>query len=92
MFLELFILFITLSFFVHYKRRQKLPPGPTSLPFLGTLDMLKGVNPGKLLNKKYYEFGDLYSILVGPFVFIIINDLQLTKEVFNMDIFSGKFP
>ena len=91
MFIELFILFLCLSWFIHYKRRQRLPPGPMSIPFLGTLDTLKSASPGKLLGEKYFQYGDMCSILMGPYVFIVINDLQLTKEMFNMDVFSGKF-
>ena len=91
MFLELLILFLTLSIIVHYLKLARHPPGPFSIPFLGTLDIVKGENNAdSLVSSKYHKYGDLYSLYLGPStIFVVINDLQLAKRLFSLDEFSG---
>ena len=86
MFVELFILAICLLFYSHYNKRKHLPPGPISVPFIGSL-----IGGGLKLNREeHYKYGDMYSIFLGPYTMIIINDLKRTKDLFNRDEFSGK--
>ena len=86
MFVELVILAFCLLFYSHYNKRKYLPPGPISMPLIGSL-----IRGGFKLNREeYYKYGDMYSIFFGPSTLIIINDLQRAKELFNKDEFSGK--
>ena len=90
MFVELFILFICLITYIHIRRRSALPPGPFSIPIFGTLHAFMGQGAGHLLHEKFFCYKEFYSVLVGPFVFIVINDFKLAKELFSRDEFSGK--
>ena len=86
MFAELFILAICLLFYSHYNKRKHLPPGPISVPFIGSL-ISKGF---KINREEFYKYGDMYSIFLGQSTLIIINDMKRTKDLFNRDEFSGK--
>ena len=91
MFVTFFVVFVTLSFVIHYLKVKRYPPGPFSVPFLGTVDLItQGNNANRLVNKDYHKYGDMYSLYFGPtFVFVVINDLQLAKQLFSKDDFSG---
>ena len=86
MFVELVILAFCLIFYSHYNKRKHLPPGPISVPFIGSL-----IGGGFKLNREeFYKYGDMCSIFLGPSTMIIINDLKRAKDLFNRDEFSGK--
>ena len=87
MFIELVILAFCLLFYSHYNKRKHLPPGPISLPFIGSL-----TGGFKLNREEFYKYGDMCSIFLGPSTMIIINDLKRAKDLFNRDEFSGKGP
>ena len=86
MFVELFILAICLLFYSHYNKRKNLPPGPISLPIIGSL--IKG--GFKFNREEFNKYEDMYSLFLGPSTLIIINDLKRAKDLFNRDEFSGK--
>ena len=88
MFFELFILLLCLICYLHYNKIRKLPPGPFSIPIIGS--MTGSILGSQVFKKEYHKYGDMYSILVGPHTtLVIINDLQLTKDLFSRDEFSG---
>ena len=90
MLLELLLLIIGLVTYLHYKKRSQLPPGPFSVPIIGTLVNHKKGNPDSVMSPDYYKYGKMYTLFVGPFTtFVIINDLQLAKDLFSRDEFSG---
>ena len=90
MFFELFILVLCLISYLHYKKRRNLPPGPVSIPFFGSLEVFFGADGESFFKKKFQKYGDMYSILVGPFnTVVMLNNLQLTKDLFSRDEFSG---
>ena len=90
---ELFLVLLGLIWFSHYQKLLKLPPGPFSLPLIGTIQVLQnGVGAGAALSPKYHKYGDFYTIFLGPMMtLVIINDFQLSKELFAKDEFSGNF-
>ena len=93
MFIELVILAFCLLFYSHYNKRKHLPPGPISVPFIGSLfggGTGGGTGGFKLNREEFYKYGDMCSIFLGPSTMIIINDLKRAKDLFNRDEFSGK--
>ena len=71
-----------------------MPPGPPSVPILGTLAALT-TGPVHLVSQKFfYKYEDMYTLFLGPVTtIVVINDLQRAKDLFSRDEFSGKlFP
>ena len=64
------------------------------MPFLGSyFSLSKGPKfngIGAIVDEKFYKYGDLCSLFIGPRLYVVINDLQLAKDLFSRDIFSGK--
>ena len=86
MFVELVILAFCLIFYSHYNKRKHLPPGPISVPFIGSL-----ISGGfKLNQEEFHKYEDMYTFFLGQSTLIIINDLKRAKDLFNRDEFSGK--
>ena len=89
MFIELFILIICLVFYHHYNRRKHLPPGPPSLPIIGSFAST-GVVGNMVSNREFWKYEDMYTLFLGPqLVGIVINDFQRAKDLFFRDEFSG---
>ena len=89
MLLELFTLILCLIFYKHYNKRKNLPPGPPSLPIIGTLISM---NVGNMVsNRELWKYKDMCTLFLGPHVTaIVINDFQRAKDLFFRDEFSGK--
>ena len=88
MIVELLVLVVCLVFYSQYNKRKYLPPGPPSLPILGTVSIVNGKD--LITSKDFYKYEDMYTILLGPSTAIVINDFQRAKDLFFRDEFSGK--
>ena len=83
-----------LVWLLHRQRIKDLPPGPVSLPILGTLAMFDRSQTVSsiVFNEKFFHYKDFFTLLVGPILdSIVINDFKLAKELFSKDEFSGNF-
>ncbi len=96
MFSELLILIICWLFYSHYNRKKHLPPGPPSMPIVGSLVNLfsKGRNAGMIgdmvVAREFWKYEDMYTLFLGPKLeAIVINDFELAKDLFFRDEFSG---
>ncbi|KAF1750520.1 hypothetical protein GCK72_017070 [Caenorhabditis remanei] len=70
-----------------YKRARKLPPGPMALPIIGNIPQLvyqswkhKGIVPAFEFFRKQY--GNVFTLWLGPFPHISISDYETNHEVF----------
>lgn len=64
-------------------------PGPLPWPILGNLHLLASQRPtAELFTDLSKKFGSIYSLRLGPTKCIVINNLELIKEVLNQ---NGKF-
>ena len=90
MILELFILFLSILTFHHYYLKSQLPPGPFSIPLIGTIGVLGKISGGGICSEKWQKYHKMYTVFIGKMVVIVINDYKLTKELFSKEEFSGK--
>ena len=84
---------MTLLIVWHYKRVKELPPGPFSLPIIGSVCLWQNGSPfksGELFDKKFFHYKDWYTLFTGTEVLVILNDYQFSKDIFARDEFSGR--
>jgi hypothetical protein len=69
-----------------------IPPGPTPLPFIGNLTSLFGSDLLQTNRKLKEKYGSIYSLSLGPYWAVFINDSNLLHEVFvkHADNFSDR--
>ncbi|THV06965.1 cytochrome P450 [Dendrothele bispora CBS 962.96] len=65
-------------------RDSTLPPGPPTVPLLGNIHMF----PTRSIHLKFSEwarqYGDFYSLKIGPQTFIILSSAKAVKEFLDM--------
>ena len=84
--IELFLFITALLCIAHIQIKRKLPPGPFSIPILGTLDIFTRIP----FESEYFKYKDFCTFFLGPVVtLIMVNDFKLAKNIFNKDEFSG---
>ena len=73
-------------------RKYKLPPGPPALPILGSLPFLEGKGMvGKLLHPSLEKYGkDFCSIWTGNRLIVVIQDIDLCRDLLSRDEFSSR--
>ena len=77
----------------HQKMVRKYPPGPTALPFIGSIPFLnpKNGNADSVLDKSFYKIAsDMYTVWLGHTPLIIIQDFNLAKDLFSREEFCGR--
>ncbi|KAK7070413.1 hypothetical protein SK128_000669, partial [Halocaridina rubra] len=77
---ELVLLVITMVLFHHwYKRPKGMPPGPRTIPFLGS-GMVTDLKKSREYQKKY---GDIFRCELGTVKIIYICEYKLAKEALS---------
>lgn len=67
----------------------KTAPGPVSLPIIGNLHLLgKRESPFQAFTDLAKEYGDIFSLKLGTTKCVVVNNLELIREVLNQ---NGKF-
>lgn len=90
------LIFIVILFSLYQKRMSKyrnLPPGPFSLPLVGSIPFLKGKGGpvGWMVDESLYPYGkDFCTVWMGMIPFIWVQDFELTKELFAKEEFSDR--
>ena len=92
---SLLILFLLILFSIRkiFKRKRLRPPGPPSVPFLGSLPFLD-------MSKGFLSWALDPRVTAHPLAFVklgglqvnMINDFNLAKELFEKEEFSGRNP
>ena len=88
--LELLICFIAFLWIWHWQKRSKLPPGPFSIPLLGTVDIFKK-SFKTIFDEKYFQYKEFCTFHLGPTsTLVLVNDFKIVKDLFNRDEFCGR--
>lgn len=59
---------------------RTLPPGPRARPFFGLLPEFRK-DPLALLDRMFQDYGDLVTVPLGPYPFLLVSDPALIEEV-----------
>lgn len=86
----------------HYDYKvRKLPPGPTSIPFIGDVLSINPKSPHLSLIELAKTYGDIFSIKLGSERVVVLNNAELIKsayrgvdishrpDLFCMDVLAG---
>ena len=91
--LSFILVSLVLTFFwVRSRRPVDIPPGPRPFPFIGNLTSLFGSDLLQTNRKLKEKYGSIYSLSLGPYWAVFINDSNLLHEVFvkHADNFSDR--
>ena len=91
------IILLSIVLYLLYQRHQKkvreFPPGPTSLPIVGSIPFVERKNgpADSVLNKAFYDISsDMYTVWLGTIPLIVIQDFNLAKDLFAREEFCGR--
>ena len=92
LFIFALVLFIYIFLDTYGKRLKGLPPGPPTLPIVGSMPFLHGEGlSNKLSNKSLEMYGDDFcSVWMGSRLIIIIQNFKLTRELFAKEECSAR--
>ena len=83
--------------YVIYKRHRKLckslPPGPPSLPLVGSFPFLqntRGFADAIVQQPLYHYHPKLCTVWIGPSPIIVIQDFDLARDLFSREEFSAR--
>ncbi|CAE6523007.1 unnamed protein product [Rhizoctonia solani] len=65
------------------RRERFLPPGPPTVPLLGNLNIFPKVEAHYKLTEWARQYGDIYSIKMGPGTAIVITDPTIVKDLMD---------
>lgn len=83
---------IILSTVFFLKKKPKgTPPGSLGFPFVGHLFHLMD-KPGKVLSEMRDKYGPVFTIYMGPYLTVVVNDYETAKEAFlkHGEVLSGR--
>jgi len=91
MYLGVLAVTISLLFLLLWKRSRKLPPGPVSLPLVGSIPfvtMRKGILDWTM--DQAVTKHPISTVKLGPVHIFIINDIDVARDLFGREEFSGR--
>ncbi|EIN10089.1 cytochrome P450 [Punctularia strigosozonata HHB-11173 SS5] len=65
------------------KRPKGFPPGPPTIPLLGNLHLFPKEYAHHQLTAWSREFGDIYSLMLGPVVAVVISSAAASRELLD---------
>ena len=88
---SIFILFLFLWLTRWWYKNISLPPGPSRVPILGCIPFTGfKINSSLLSDEKHWKYGDISCFDFGLIKYYVLNDFELSRELFNLEIFSGR--
>ncbi|XP_035709480.1 cytochrome P450 2C23 isoform X2 [Folsomia candida] len=94
-----FIIFVFIAFFgttyclicslKSWRNPAKLPPGPRGIPLFGYLPFL-GTIPCKTVAQLSKKWGPIFTLKLGQFPVVFINDYQKMKELYKLETTTGR--
>ncbi len=91
--LQAVLIFFVVFLFVYkylFSSPKNLPPGPRSLPIVGSLPFMSP-DPRVTLPKMAAKYGDVFTIYMGSFRAVVLSNLDTIRDAFvNRTEFAGR--
>ncbi|KAK7029529.1 hypothetical protein VNI00_014406 [Paramarasmius palmivorus] len=65
------------------RREHYLPPGPPTIPVLGNIHLFASGSPHIQFSQWSHEYGDLYSLKISSATVLVINSMEIAKELMD---------
>ncbi|OWF48573.1 Cytochrome P450 2D4 [Mizuhopecten yessoensis] len=59
-----------------------VPPGPSGYPIIGSMPLLRKGNVLETFRKLRAQYGDVFSLKIGPNLNVVINGAEALREAF----------
>ena len=89
--LTVILMMITYSY-LSRKPWLNLPPGPPSVPVLGSIPFLGSADPRKAYRKMRMKYGDIFTVHLGAETFVVANGYTALMDIhlYRGNIFAGR--
>ena len=76
------------------RKRLRLPPGPSGLPFFGNFFTLafSKVEPQELIKQWAKKYGDMHSFSLFGTHFVVLNEISLAQEIYLGEDVNSRAP
>ncbi|XP_047968835.1 sugiol synthase-like [Salvia hispanica] len=81
------LLAIAATWLISFRRRKRLPPGPTPLPIIGNM-LQVGSQPHETFAELSKQYGSLMSIHLGSLYTVVVSSPEMAKEI--LQLFNGR--
>ncbi|CAG7833832.1 unnamed protein product [Allacma fusca] len=81
---------LLLLLFKKWAQYRGIPPGPWGLPIVGYMPFLLKGDPIQMFQEFKKKYGKVFSISIGNFNCVVINDYKLIIEAYKEDVFLGR--
>merc|ERR1711936_1448185 len=87
--LFLFLVNLSIILFLKARKDEKFPPGPKSLPIIGSLHSI-GFNIKAAFGKWRKQYGPIVGFYLGDQRCVLLSDFDLVNEAFKDERFCGR--
>ena len=89
------VAFLLSFLFIKHSKEKGLPPGPVSLPVLGSISMLKKMSSGKpylVFMEAAKKYGNIMSFMIGRERIVVLQGYEAIHEalVKQQDVFNDR--
>ncbi|KAK7032180.1 hypothetical protein VNI00_013354 [Paramarasmius palmivorus] len=81
--ITLFLVWLVTKILKSGRREPYLPPGPPTIPVLGNLHLFPSKSPQVKFTEWSHEYGDIYSLKISSGTAVVINSMEVAKELMD---------
>ena len=70
--------------------KGELPAGPFPVPLIGNMLSIDPIKPFVSLSQLADKYGKIFTVMMGNNVVVVLADVQLIRDAFRDDRFSGR--
>jgi len=84
------LLLLLLLFLLLTSRPPNFPPGPPSLPIIGSYPFLRGKGLEKFFGAQVCSYGPVTGLYAGSYPMVVLNHWPTARALFAREEFAGR--